>query len=49
VAHWVVTKIEVGLGRYVEACSFKNVDDGFVWAFARVYGPNRDNVRHHLW
>ena len=45
----VVTKIEVGLGRYVEASSFGNVDDGFVWAFARVYGPNKDNVTCHLW
>jgi hypothetical protein len=28
----------------VAACSFKNVDDGFVWAFTGVYGPNRDNM-----
>jgi hypothetical protein len=45
----VVMKIEVGLGRYVEACSFKNVDDSFVRAFVGVYGPNKDNVRRHLW
>jgi hypothetical protein len=47
--HRVVSKIEVCLGGSVAACSFKNVDDGLVWAFARVYGPNRDNLRRLLW
>ena len=44
-----ITKVEVALGNFVAACSFKNVDDGFVWAFTEVYGPNKDNIRHLLW
>jgi hypothetical protein len=30
----VVTKIEVCLGNYLAACSFRNVGDGLLWAFA---------------
>jgi hypothetical protein len=45
----VVSKIDVCLGSYVAACSFRNVEDGLVWAFAGVYGPNRDNLRRRLW
>ena len=26
-------------------CHFRNVDDGMEWAFARVYGPNKDALR----
>ena len=44
----VVSKIDVCLGSYVAACNFRNVEDGLVWAFAGVYGPNRDNLRR-LW
>jgi hypothetical protein len=36
------------LGHFVVACSFRNVEDAFVWAFAGVYGPNLDNVRRSL-
>lgn len=32
----------------VTACSFRNVEDDFVWAFAGVYGPNLDNVKSLL-
>jgi hypothetical protein len=45
----VVTKIDECLGRYVAACSFKNVEDGLVWAFAGVYGPNCNTSRRSLW
>ena len=45
----VVSKIDVCLGSYVAACCFRNVEDGLVWAFAGVYGPNRDNLRRRLW
>jgi exonuclease III len=45
----VVSKIDVCLGSYVAACCFKNVEDGLVWAFTGVYGPNRDNLRRRLW
>jgi hypothetical protein len=45
----VVTKIEVCVGDYVAACSFKNVEDEFIWAFAGVYGLNLDIFRRFLW
>ena len=45
----VVSKIDVCLGSYVAACCFRNVEDGLVWAFTGVYGPNRDNLRRRLW
>jgi hypothetical protein len=45
----VVTKVDVCLGNFVVACSFRNVDDGLMWAFAGVYDPNRDNHRRPLW
>lgn len=39
-------KIEACVGEYSIACSFRNVEDGFSWAFARAYGPNFDcNIR----
>jgi hypothetical protein len=31
------------------ACAFRNIEDNFSWAFARVYGPNLDNHRRSLW
>jgi hypothetical protein len=45
----VVSKIDVCMGSFVAACSFKNVDDGLVWAFAGVYGPTRNTFRRLLW
>jgi hypothetical protein len=45
----VVDKIDCCLGSFVVACHFRNVEDGLVWAFAGVYGPNRDNLRRRLW
>jgi hypothetical protein len=44
-----VSIIEVCMGRFVGACLFRNVEDGLVWAFAGVYGPNRDQYRWRLW
>jgi hypothetical protein len=44
-----VSKMEVCHGNYVVACSFRNVDDGMEWAFAGVYGPNRDAARRMMW
>jgi hypothetical protein len=45
----VVSRIDSCMGNFVVACKFKNVDDGLEWAFAGVYGPNRDNLRWRLW
>lgn len=36
----VMEKIEKFIGDYIMACSFKNVDANFLWAFAGVYGLN---------
>jgi exonuclease III len=47
--HRVVSKIDSCLGRFVVACLFRNVEDDMVWAFAGVYGPNRDQSRWRLW
>jgi hypothetical protein len=45
----VVSKVDVCQGNFVVACSFRNVVDGREWAFAGVYGPNRDAHRRQLW
>jgi hypothetical protein len=45
----VVSKLDECMGRYVVACSFRNVEDGLVWAFAGVYGPSCNNSRRFLW
>jgi hypothetical protein len=44
-----VTRVDTCMGRFVGACLFKNVEDGAEWAFAGVYGPNRDQLRWRLW
>jgi exonuclease III len=45
----VVTRLDMEVGEYVAAYTFKNVMDGFEWAFARAYGPNEDIDRRLLW
>ncbi|KAG6717072.1 hypothetical protein I3842_04G079200 [Carya illinoinensis] len=45
----VVEKMEVAVGLFTVACSFRSVSDGFKWAFAGVYGPNIDRDRRLLW
>jgi hypothetical protein len=45
----VVEKVDVCLGEYTLAVSFRNVVDRFVWAFAGVYGPHSDVDRRILW
>ena len=45
----VVSRLNMEVGECVVACSFKNVVDGFEWAFARVYGPNGNIDRRRLW
>lgn len=36
----VVELLEHYVGKFLVACHFKSVNDGFEWAFASVYGPN---------
>jgi hypothetical protein len=45
----VVSSIDTCLGNFVVACQFRNVEDGLLWAFAGVYGPNREHVRKRMW
>ncbi|KAG6643357.1 hypothetical protein CIPAW_09G205800 [Carya illinoinensis] len=37
------------VGEFLVACHFKNLEDGFEWAFAGVYGPTVDCSRSLLW
>jgi hypothetical protein len=45
----VIKKINEYVGEFIVACSFKNVEDHFTWAFANIYGPNCDGDRRLLW
>ncbi|KAG2683697.1 hypothetical protein I3760_10G044500 [Carya illinoinensis] len=45
----IATNLVEYLGEYLVSCSFINVDDGFGWGFAGVYGPNIDSERSFLW
>jgi exonuclease III len=45
----IVEKIDVFVGEYVLACSFRSVEEDFSWAYAGVYGPNLDAFRSSLW
>jgi hypothetical protein len=45
----IVEKIDVFVGEFVLACSFRSVEDDFSWAFAGFYGPNMDALRSSLW
>ncbi|KAG6632746.1 hypothetical protein CIPAW_13G179800 [Carya illinoinensis] len=44
-----VNLVEEYVREFLVACSFTNVDNGFCWHFAGVYGPNEDNSRKHIW
>ena len=45
----MVEKVDVCVRAYTLAVSFKNVVDLSIWAFAGVYGPNREKDRRLLW
>ncbi|KAG6633254.1 hypothetical protein CIPAW_12G035100 [Carya illinoinensis] len=45
----VVEKMEEYIGEYTVACSFQNVEDNFLWAFAGIYRPTSDSSRNSLW
>jgi len=44
----IVEKIDVSVGEFVLACSFRSVEEDFSWAFAGVYDPNIDALRSSL-
>lgn len=45
----VVEMAEDCIGVFSMAVSFKNIEDGWIWALAGVYGPNVDRDRSLLW
>lgn len=42
-------RVVKSIGDYLVSCSFKFMEDGFVWAFACIYGPNVDSSKRILW
>lgn len=36
----MVEKLKVFIGEFTIACSFRSLEDHFLWDFAGVYGPN---------
>ena len=45
----VLEKLEVLVGSFSVSVQWKSVEDGFIWACSRVYGPNNNNLRGDLW
>lgn len=45
----VVELIESLKGGWTVSCLFKNIEDGFIWSFSRIYGPMEDSSRWELW
>jgi hypothetical protein len=45
----VLELVESSVGCFSVSVILKNIEDGVVWGFSGVYGPNADNRRHLLW
>ena len=41
--------VETEIGHFSVTCMFKNVEDGFLWAFTGVYGPVKRSKREMFW
>ena len=41
--------VEAEIGHFSVTCMFKNVEDGFRWAFTGVYGPMKRSKREMFW
>ena len=41
--------VEFEIGHFSVTCKFKNVEDGFLWAFTGVYGPVKRSKRELFW
>ena len=41
--------VESEIGHFSVTCKFKNVEDGFLWAFTGVYGPVKRSKRELFW
>ena len=49
---WNTRKLELvesEFGHFSVTCKFKNVEDGFLWAFTGVYGPVKRSKRELFW
>ena len=49
---WDTSKLELleaEIGHFSITCMFKNVEDGFLWAFTGVYGPVKRCKRELFW
>ena len=42
-------KMEAMVGTFLVSVKWQGVVDGFIWACSRVYGPNDNNERRHMW
>ena len=45
----VLEKMEVMVGTFSVLVKWQGVVDGFIWACSRIYGPNDNNERGHIW
>uniref|UniRef100_A0A7N2M4C3 Uncharacterized protein n=1 Tax=Quercus lobata TaxID=97700 RepID=A0A7N2M4C3_QUELO len=45
----VLDKVEIMVGTFSVSVKWQGVEDGFIWACLRVYGPNENNERGHMW
>ena len=45
----VLEKLEVLLGLFSVLVQWKGVENGFIWAYFGVYGPNNNLLRGDLW
>ena len=45
----VLEKMEAIVGTFLVSVKWQRVVDGFIWACSRVYGPNENNERGHMW
>lgn len=45
----MVKKLEVYIGEFTVACSFRSLEDNFLWASAGVCGPDLDSDGSFLW
>ena len=42
-------KMEAMVGTFSVLVKWQGVVDGFIWACSRIYGPNDNNERGHIW
>ena len=45
----VLERIDPHIGEYSVSWHWRSLEDGFVWAGSRVYGPNLDSLCSNFW